>query len=383
MNLLTSILKKEPPSFKKLNGFLFFFFSFVIVSCDNSATNTNSIDNQSITNEESKYSINIDASCSFSGELLTNQVYGFEPDNGAQMALGEIMKYTGLPINFKLIAADVDNASAVIQKKSSGDMLRYIMYNQHFMISLKDRTKTHWSETSILAHEIGHHLSGHTLLTGGSRPDIELEADRFSGYILYKMGATLEDAQIAINTLIPDYPSLTHPGKKPRIVAITNGWLAAKEQDFSNRQTTKDETSISESLSKAIETTSESVRERILKILNQYYQIGNSSDCNLLANFYLPIVDNFYNKSSLTVNEIVGECINYNLRWPYQEKEVDSTSVFITNMNDGDFFVTYDMFYKVKQTFNANWKNFNLTINVRFTPDLKIKSIYEYQKSKY
>lgn len=213
---------------------IFYFFTFaLLISCNSTTNKTSNTKSETVSStenaEEGKYSITVSGSCSYNGELTTNKLYGFTSDNQAQTALTKIMNYTGLPVNFKLMAADVDNACAVIQQKNSGDMLRYIMYNQQFMMQVEDITKNHWAETSILAHEIGHHLSGHTLLKGGSRPDLELEADRFSGYILYKMGATLDDAQIAMKTFSSDDISSTHPAKKSRLVAITNGWLAAKE----------------------------------------------------------------------------------------------------------------------------------------------------------
>ena len=37
-------------------------------------------------------------------------------------------------------------------------------------------------------------IIAHTLERGGSRPEIELEADEFSGFVLRKMGATLPQA---------------------------------------------------------------------------------------------------------------------------------------------------------------------------------------------
>ncbi|MEP6847047.1 MAG: hypothetical protein ABI861_13635, partial [Panacibacter sp.] len=235
------------------------------------------------------------------------------------------------------------------------------------------------------AHEIGHHLSGHTLLQGGSRPDLELEADRFSGYILYKMGATLDDAQIAIKIFSSDNSSSTHPAKKSRLVAITNGWLAAKEQDKSKQTENPDQTTTTtaETTNKTIETASSSVRERIVSTLNRYYQINEAFECSELANFYLPIVTNFYNKANQSTTDIISECINYHNRWPYQQMSIDNSTFSITQLNDGDYFVTYDMFYQVKRTMQDNWKDFNLTINVKFTPELKIRSMYEYQKPKY
>ena len=358
---------------------------FFLYSCNSSTAKTEKVAQENVSpkesTEEGKYSITVSGSCSYNGELSTNKLYGFTSDNQAQTALSKIMNYTGLPVNFKLMAADVDNACAVIQQKNSGDMLRYIMYNQQFMMQVEDLTKNHWAETSILAHEIGHHLSGHTLLLGGSRPDLELEADRFSGFILYKMGASLDDAQIAMKTFSSDAGSSTHPAKKSRLVAITNGWLAAKEQD--NSRTNEPQTSTTtETINKTIETTSTSTRDQIVAILNRYYKINEAFECNQLADFYLPVVENFFNKYNQTTSEIISDCSAYHLRWPYNQMNIDNSTFSITQLTDGDYFVTYDMFYQVKRTYQDNWKDFNLTINVRFTPELKIKSMYEYQKPK-
>lgn len=169
-------------------------------------------------------------SCSYFGEAIEETTYGFTSDQAANEALNNIVKHTGLPINFKLMAGNVPNAAAVIKcDQATKDCQRYIVYNQDFMLRVKQQTKTDWAAVSILAHEIGHHLSGHTLLSGGSRPQLELEADKFSGFVLYNMGASLDEAQIAINTFVGETQSTTHPGRSARIAAITNGWIQASE----------------------------------------------------------------------------------------------------------------------------------------------------------
>ncbi|PIQ48235.1 MAG: hypothetical protein COW03_11315 [Cytophagales bacterium CG12_big_fil_rev_8_21_14_0_65_40_12] len=166
-----------------------------------------------------------DQTCGYVGEIEESELYGFNSDSEAQGALKRIMRYTGLPANFQIMAANVPNAAAVIK----GDT-RYILYNQYFMEQIKDLTKTNWSSISILAHEIGHHLSGHTLDNIGSRPDKELESDGFSGFILYKMGATLDEARAVMNT-IGGAGTSTHPPKSARLSAITNGWISARDLD--------------------------------------------------------------------------------------------------------------------------------------------------------
>ncbi|MBB6562058.1 hypothetical protein HNP48_004767 [Acidovorax soli] len=144
--------------------------------------------------------------------------------------VAEIMKYTGLPPNFVVVEGQVPNAAAVIMQGPDKVPRRVIAYNPAFMGDVIRATKANnWAPVSIMAHEIGHHLSGHTIVPGGSQPPIELESDKFSGFVLYKMGAPLADAQRAIATLIPEQDGQTHPGRRKRLAAIEAGWKQACE----------------------------------------------------------------------------------------------------------------------------------------------------------
>ncbi len=166
-----------------------------------------------------------DSYCSYSGNNgSTVDIYTFNPDEAANRAVDKILKYTGLNKNFIIKAANVNNAEASIQGNT-----RFVLYSQEFMIRIKQITNTDWAAVSIMAHEIGHHLQGHTLLSGGSRPSIELEADKYSGFILQKMGATLEQALAAMKAIPNENGTETHPGKQARLAAITNGWIEARD----------------------------------------------------------------------------------------------------------------------------------------------------------
>lgn len=150
--------------------------------------------------------------------------------SSGKQVVAEIMKYTGLPANFVVVEGQVPNAAAVIMAGPDKVPRRVIAYNPSFMGDVIRATKANnWAPVSIMAHEIGHHLSGHTIVPGGSQPPIELESDKFSGFVLYKMGAPLKDAQNAIATLIPEADGQTHPGRKKRLAAIANGWTEACE----------------------------------------------------------------------------------------------------------------------------------------------------------
>jgi hypothetical protein len=171
--------------------------------------------------------------CSYDGKAVTLNDETMKSSDGSHglSAVSKIMRFTGLPQNFTIMEGDVANAAAVITLGHDGNPRRVIAYSPKFMQQVVQATgKDGWPGTSILAHEIGHHLAGHTLMPGGSQPPIELEADKFSGFVLFKMGASLEEAGTAIATLIPEADGPTHPGRQKRLKAVHAGWLQSCEQ---------------------------------------------------------------------------------------------------------------------------------------------------------
>jgi hypothetical protein len=152
-------------------------------------------------------------------EVDVREVYSFASSGEAEGVIENIVDAVGLESNFEVRAASVANASAVIDNGK-----RWILYSQNFLLNVRQQTGSEWAATSILAHEIGHHLNGHSLDERGSRPKIELEADKFSGFVLAKMGASLREAQAAIRHFGTRTGSSTHPDREARLEAIANGW---------------------------------------------------------------------------------------------------------------------------------------------------------------
>ena len=146
----------------------------------------------------------------------------------------EITDVVGLQPRFELRATrDVANAAAVVYGGK-----RYLLYNPDFLAEVNRAGHTDWAGISILAHEMGHHLNGHTLRTGGSNPEDELEADEFSGFVLRKLGASVAQAQAALAAVADDEGSATHPGRAPRLAAISRGWQRAETQIAASRAAT-------------------------------------------------------------------------------------------------------------------------------------------------
>jgi uncharacterized protein (TIGR02145 family) len=169
-------------------------------------------------------------SCSYYGESNFRTIvdhlekpiptHQFGSRSEAEEIIEAIVNQVGLLKNFEIIQDDdIANAAALLYRGQ-----RYIIYNNAFMETAEDLAQNHWSVIGILAHEVGHHLQGHTLLAGGSRPELELEADRFAGFILAKMSASLEDAQKAVSILASETGSSTHPPKSQRLNAIAEGF---------------------------------------------------------------------------------------------------------------------------------------------------------------
>lgn len=169
-------------------------------------------------------------------QRLEYPIRTFASVDEAESIIRSIMNVVGLKPNFEIRAADISNAAAVVY---NGE--RYILYDRAFIQAINNASSTDWAGISILAHEIGHHLNGHTLNRGGSNHADELEADEFSGFVLKKLGANLEEAQAAMYTVSEDYDTATHPERSRRLSAIAQGWKNAGEQHLALKKAVESE----------------------------------------------------------------------------------------------------------------------------------------------
>jgi hypothetical protein len=97
---------------------------------------------------------------------------------------------------------------------------------------------------SILAHEVGHHLAGHTLRQSTNPWRDELEADEFSGFVLARLGASLAETTSAASRILPNQATPTHPSRKDRVAAIVHGWQNAAAFVASERTQAKHDRSL-------------------------------------------------------------------------------------------------------------------------------------------
>ena len=170
----------------------------------------------------------------------------------AKASVDVILNQVDIKPNFILRACDSEgnpNAFAYTRENQ-----RYIMYNTEFMNKIYYKSDSYWGYVLILAHEIGHHLLNHTVdevLAGfgvGCKKcefnrKKELEADDFAGFVLAKLGATLEQAQEGIYALHKvtrggplnyDDSKDSHPNTVKRLSAVKIGYLKGEEERKKN-----------------------------------------------------------------------------------------------------------------------------------------------------
>ena len=163
----------------------------------------------------------------------------FINDSIADIELAKILNIVGNPNRF-VVKSDVNVSNALA---TSYRGIRYIIFNKEFISQITNRSNNYWTNTFILAHEVGHHLNRHLLVSNEKKVitleikrQQELEADEFAGFILSKLGANLSQTTEAINLLTDDVDdtSSDHPAKTKRLKAIEIGFNNAISNFSSN-----------------------------------------------------------------------------------------------------------------------------------------------------
>jgi hypothetical protein len=177
------------------------------------------------------YTQNLDYNNSYESIKICTAIQGnnFASERAADSALDDILNLIGASKRFVLQeCSNINNAVALTMNG-----VRYIMYDPEFMVSLSYGDE--WSNKFILAHEVGHHINGHTVdvLAANSTNRVslstsriqELEADEFAGFVLGRLGASLSEALSGVQSLSDkDYSYSTHPRRSKRIAAIKKGF---------------------------------------------------------------------------------------------------------------------------------------------------------------
>ena len=229
--------------------------------------------------------------CQYGSSTDASEICDFYKGNNfatyenADIALDKILDVTGMSKRFVLMeCSDISNCIATSYKG-----IRYILYDKDFMDAIATNTNA-WSSMSILAHEIGHHVNGHSLdlivyaseaaeaPTLAESRQMELEADEYSGFVMFKLGADLSQAQEAVCLISTngDDSYSTHPTKDKRLRAIEKGYNNAKSKVKSK------------------------LKDRIVKkkiTENEYSRKGKASSVNLAEDYDIIKAEEYFYKA--------------------------------------------------------------------------------------
>jgi len=176
------------------------------------------------------------------------QSNSFSSNSTAEDALERILGTIGASKRFVLQpCSNINNAVATSYKG-----IRYILYDPDFMNTLN--YGNNWGNLFILAHEVGHHINGHSLdlvlyaadavesVSLAQSRQQELEADEFAGFVLAKLGGPISAANQVISKISnnSDDSYNTHPSRSKRLNALKIGFQKAKSQSSQKNYKTKE-----------------------------------------------------------------------------------------------------------------------------------------------
>lgn len=161
--------------------------------------------------------------CAFGPSPVYGRVTNLGPPSPEAVKIVErITQSVGIRSNFKIIAADIERYAKAFATIENGR--RVIVYNRA-EFNWSDG-KADWSDVGTMAHEVGHHIASHVFTSEYGAYERELEADRFSGFAMFKMGASIVEAA----SRFWDWPATQyHPGGLRRREAVEAGWINAKK----------------------------------------------------------------------------------------------------------------------------------------------------------
>ena len=117
---------------------------------------------------------------------------GIKLESENQKSIDNILNTIGIAnANFVTKSCkDIYNAFAYYD---SYNKIRYIAVDENFIYNLNPKNYQ-WTSVFVLAHEIAHHLNGHTITgikSDNERRQRELDCDKFAGFAIRKLGGII------------------------------------------------------------------------------------------------------------------------------------------------------------------------------------------------
>jgi len=180
--------------------------------------------------QTSKDTLEVEAYSSYNNTILPPVVFLTNQTSRYDSVINNSQELIGLPNTDIAIRTTIDfGAFSVINRKNQN---RTFLYSPAFFDSIYSVTNTNLAIMSVCFHELAHQFYRHPLKPTAASLIYEKQADRYSGYQMCIIGATLEQALTAIQHFGNDIENETHPDKTSRIAEITKGYIDAKIKIF-------------------------------------------------------------------------------------------------------------------------------------------------------
>ena len=251
-----------------------------------------------------------------------------------------------------------DNINNAVATSYKG--IRYILYDNNFMNSITNGND--WGNLFILAHEVGHHINGHSLDKVLYEAQVvepqslekarksELEADEFAGFVLARLGGPVSAANQAINNISFDGDDSyrTHPSRSKRLDAVKRGY-------FNASNSAPKEDNYLQLFKEGVIIYNESVdnedRKEALKIFDKVIDIKpNFLEAHMYAFLSSYSLDDFYRSISYK-NKMIEQTPNHSVlyanrakvflqikNYDYAIKDIN-TAIELSESQNSDYFV--------------------------------------------
>ncbi len=120
----------------------------------------------------------------------------------------------------------------------------------------------------------------------------------------------------------------------------------------------------------------ENTESKIKRKTAEYYKNIEIGNIDVLENYIAPKVNRWYDKSDLTLAQIITETEAYISKYPKSSTEISWDTFKIETLGE-DYLCTYKLVYKIKSKGKFKDKIYHLKIDAVWDKDLKLKSISE------
>jgi tetratricopeptide (TPR) repeat protein len=168
----------------------------------------------------------ITRACTYSHVPQLNSVHSTSSLNKNKTdQIDSLLKGFGIERNFRLYTSD--SLRGILAYVSVGKRIRIeralIIPAKIFDSIPPENVKS--IHSIALMHSIGHHVNEHSFSDISKMNQMHIEADKFSGYHMNKLGWSLDDCLRTIKQSMPGNNSLpTNPATKLRLLAFGEGW---------------------------------------------------------------------------------------------------------------------------------------------------------------